>query len=43
MSGRQSFVCQECGCRVSPGSFRARCPECDGKLGIGETARARTE
>ncbi|SMP19164.1 hypothetical protein [Halobellus salinus] len=42
MSGRQSFVCQECGCRVSPGSFRARCPECDGKLGTGG-ARRRAE
>ncbi|MDQ2053073.1 MULTISPECIES: hypothetical protein [Halobellus] len=39
MSGRQSFVCQDCGFRVSPGSFRARCPECNGDLGAPDTAR----
>ena len=43
MSRRQSFVCQECGRRVSPGSFRARCPECDGTLGTGNLARGPAE
>ncbi|WP_311173192.1 hypothetical protein [Halobellus ordinarius] len=40
MSGRRSFICRECGARVSPGSFRARCPDCEGELGIlDDTAR----
>ncbi|MFB6251789.1 MAG: hypothetical protein ABEI27_08925 [Halobellus sp.] len=38
MSSRRSFVCQECGSRVAPESFRARCPECDGELGPITTA-----
>ncbi|MFA1610272.1 hypothetical protein [Halobellus rubicundus] len=38
MSSRRSFVCRDCGCRVTPGSFRARCPECDGELGTTDAA-----
>jgi hypothetical protein len=29
------FVCVECGCRVSAGSFRATCPDCGGTLSEG--------
>ncbi|MFB6089883.1 MAG: hypothetical protein ABEJ97_02380 [Halobellus sp.] len=39
MSSRRSFVCRDCGCRVTPGSFRARCPECDGELGTTDATR----
>jgi hypothetical protein len=43
MSVRKSFVCRECGHRVSPGSFRAQCPECDGRLGTGDTTARSAE
>ncbi|MFB6305356.1 MAG: hypothetical protein ABEH47_09325 [Haloferacaceae archaeon] len=32
MAERASFVCGECGGRVSPTSYRAACPECGGRL-----------
>ncbi|SDQ37270.1 hypothetical protein [Halopelagius longus] len=40
MSERVSFVCRECGARVSPGSFRANCPNCGGELGPDAEPRA---
>jgi hypothetical protein len=33
MSERTSFVCLDCGVRVSPNAFRANCPDCGGELG----------
>jgi Zn finger protein HypA/HybF involved in hydrogenase expression len=39
MTERLSFVCRDCGLRVSPGSFRALCPECGGALDDQTTAR----
>jgi len=32
MVERPAFVCDACGNRVTPGSYRAHCPECGGTL-----------